>query len=86
LALPHRLIQDGRLGEALAELQRLSVERPQDAAVWRALGQLQWQMGQKPQALAALRMSHSLYPDPGLAAWLQQVDAVLQPPGNPEKP
>jgi hypothetical protein len=86
LALPQRLIKDGRQGEALAELQRLCVERPSDAMVWRTLGQLQWQMAQRPQALASLRMAQSLVPDPSLAAWLQQVDSVFGPPGSLEKP
>lgn len=85
LALPRSLIRAGRLGEALAELKRLSVEWPRRAELWRELGQLQWTLGLRSDALQALERAQSLAPDPSLAAWLAHA-RTLPPPASPEKP
>lgn len=86
LALPRHLAQDGRLGEALAELRRLTVEQKSNGAIWRELGQLEWRMNLRGQGLADLRAAQGLAPDPALEAWIHQAEAALAAPGGLEKP
>jgi hypothetical protein len=61
----------GRLGEALAEYERVAQEHPAMAGAWRGLADLAYQMKLKEKALEAYQALLLIEDDPELAAWLK---------------
>lgn len=71
LASARALEAAGRLVEALAEYERVSLEHPDLAGAWRGLGDVAYQLKDKPRAIRAYRRLLDLEPDAELSAWLK---------------
>jgi len=64
----------GRLGEALAEYERLCTVHPEQVGAWRGVADLAYRLGLKAKALAAFRKVLMLAPDSDLEAWLKDYE------------
>jgi hypothetical protein len=64
----------GRLGEALAEYERLTRLHPDLLGAWRGVADIAYRLGLKPKALAAYRQVMALAPDPDLEQWLRDYE------------
>lgn len=62
--------QAGRLGEALAEYERVCQEQPDLPGAWHGVADLAYRLKDKPKALHAYEELLRLEPNPDLARWL----------------
>jgi hypothetical protein len=70
---------EGRLGEALADYEKVAQEKPDLPGVWRAIADLAYKLHDKPKAVAAYHRLLALEPNPDLSAWLKRFEAEPAP-------
>lgn len=70
LAEAQAMEQAGRLGEALAEYERVCQEHPDLPGAWHGVADLAYRLKDRPKALHAYEQLLRLEPNPDLARWL----------------
>jgi tetratricopeptide (TPR) repeat protein len=74
-----RLEEEGRLGEALTEYERVATERPDLAGAWRGLADLAYRLKKRDKAVRAYRQLLVLEPSTELEHWLDTYIHAAEP-------